>query len=187
MLNIARIFARTSVVEDRFSQLFRPHIQDLYRTAYRWTQSPQSAEDLVQDLALRVIERVDEMAAVERLRPWLLKIMYRRFIDIHRRAVSNPVICEHCAPEGIPALEEQICDAGCPEKEFELDRLRQALEREINSLEPAQKAAVMLYDGEGYTIKEIAEIMNTTEGTVKSRLHRARSRLKKLLSLETFC
>jgi RNA polymerase sigma-70 factor, ECF subfamily len=190
MKKITRLVTEQTHQGDSFARLFGPHIQNLYRTAYRWTQSQHSAEDLVQDLALRVMDRVEEMKSVERLLPWLITIMYRRFVDLHRRAVKSPVVYGNCMNNSDIALlkenEEAQEECNDPEWQLTLTRLRESLHEEIEKLDVGQKVAIMLYNAEGYTIKEIAEIMNTSEGTVKSRIHRARAHLKKFISMETF-
>jgi len=171
---------------DQFTILFRPHIKALYRIAYRWTWNVQDAEDLVQDLALKVMDRVHEMAEIERLQPWLLKIMYRRFVDIYRRKKNSPVLAEYDLPEDGGSLVDRLIDSNGPDNQLYLNQLKTILRQRIDELDPDQKAAVMLYDAEGFSIKEIASITETKESTVKSRLHRARSHLKNNYSWEPF-
>ncbi|MBT8443698.1 MAG: RNA polymerase sigma factor, partial [Gammaproteobacteria bacterium] len=75
----------------RFEELLRPHFEALYAAARRMTLSSESAEDLVQDVALKAFERMDELEKIEFPRAWLLKVMYNKFIDEHRNAKRSPV------------------------------------------------------------------------------------------------
>src|SRR5215217_7943663 len=74
-----------------FDQLLRDHVPSLYRSAYRWTGSEHRAEDLVQELLVRLYPKLAELRGVERLRPWVMRVMYRIFVDQVRRERSSPV------------------------------------------------------------------------------------------------
>jgi len=171
--------------EEDFARLFRPHIRGLYQSAYRWTLSTHDAEDLVQDVAETVMTRVSELAAMEQPRAWLLKIMYRRFVDLYRRRKANPVVAEHTLDED--TLDTLlISEQEQPEEQLALSRLRHNVSLALESLDADQRVTVMLFDIDGYSIKEIAKILDLPEGTVKSRLHRSRAKLKNAISDGTF-
>ena len=173
--------------ESEFTVLFRPHIKSLYQSAYRWTFNPHDAEDLVQDLALVLVSRVAEMATIDRLRPWMLKIMYRRFVDLHRRQIANPVIAEHkLGSDSSNIVDILVSERETPAGQFALARQRKSIQRELDRLDVSQRVVVMLFDVEGFTIKEIANIVDIPEGTVKSRLHRAHAQLKNSIPKGTF-
>ena len=74
-----------------FERLLRPHVPALYRSAYRWTGAVDRAEDLVQQLLVRLFPRLTELRALEQVRPWALRVMYRIFVDQVRRERSSPV------------------------------------------------------------------------------------------------
>src|SRR5512138_2362699 len=78
-----------------FDRLLRPHVHALYRNAYRWTGDVDRAEDLVQDTLMRLFPRLSELAAIEQLRPWAMRVMYRIFVDQLRRERSSPVEFGH--------------------------------------------------------------------------------------------
>ncbi len=69
----------------RFEKLVQPHLQALYRFAFRLAGQQQDAEDLVQDVIVKLYPRLDELEAIEQLRPWLNRVLYRHFIDQVRR------------------------------------------------------------------------------------------------------
>ena len=168
-----------------FTTLFRPHIRGLYQSAYRWTLNPEDAEDLVQDVAEIAMNRMADFASVEQPRSWLLKILYRRFVDLYRRRKANPVTTEHqLDPENIPVLEAEQQDE--PEELLALAQVRDKVQAALAELDADHRVTVMLFDVEGYSIKEIAKLLDLPEGTVKSRLHRSRAKLKNVISDGTF-
>ena len=168
-----------------FALLFRPHIRGLYQAAYRWTLSPQDAEDLVQDVAETVMSRVEELASVDKPRSWLLKIMYRRFVDLYRRRKADPVIAEHAMiEEGLPDFP--LSEDQQPDEQLALTRVRHKVRKALETLDAEHRVTVVLFDIEGYSVKEIAKILDLPEGTVKSRLHRSRAKLKNAIRDGTF-
>ena len=69
----------------RFDALVRPHLDAMYRFAYRLAGQQQDAEDLVQDVVVKLFPKLDELESVDQLRPWLNRVLYRQFIDQVRR------------------------------------------------------------------------------------------------------
>src|SRR5262245_21553140 len=70
---------------ERFASLIGQHYDVLYRSAYRLTRSTVDAEDLVQEVCVRAYPRIDEIEKLEQPRGWLLRVLYRLFIDLKRR------------------------------------------------------------------------------------------------------
>jgi RNA polymerase sigma-70 factor (ECF subfamily) len=167
----------------QFEALVRPHVDHLYRLAFRFTGSREEAEDLVQDLLVKMLPRTEELAAVEQLRPWLTRVLYRMFVDRHRKRVRSPLQllsdggeeAEGDFLDGLPGdTPSAEAEAGA---RFDQDRLQRALSR----LSDEHRAVVALHDMEGYTLPELETLLEVPTGTLKSRLHRARARLRELL------
>ena len=163
----------------RFEALVRPHYAVLYRTAYRLTRSVHDAEDLVQEVCVRAYPRLDELAQLDNPRAWLTCVMQRMFIDSTRRYERSHVeSLETTRQESLvseaPGLAEQTDEA------IKSRRLDQAWQR----LDKDQRALLALHDIEGYSLAELTEMTGLKEGTLKSRLHRARVKLGKLLRHE---
>jgi RNA polymerase sigma-70 factor (ECF subfamily) len=171
-----------------FERLLRPHVAALYRSAYRWTGAVDRAEDLVQQLLVRLFPRLAELRALEQVRPWALRVMYRIFVDELRRTRSSPVQfgLETEADGDAPGSEDEAwVDAGpgpaeLVENQITQDRLLRAWEQ----LGEEHRAVLSMHDIEDYTLPELAQIMDIPLGTLKSRLHRARARLRQLLTEE---
>lgn len=184
--NILRFFNRRATARDRFDALLRPHLELLYRMAYRWTGNQDQAEDLLQDVLVRLVDRLKEMEQVESLRPWLIRILYNRYVDDYRRQRRSPIDTRYSGwdpdiSEDEPAQEDPLAQAPDPERPSEREDQCRQLHQALSQLEPEQRDLVLLHDLEGYTAEEAAAILAIPLGTVKSRLHRARARLKQLL------
>jgi len=174
------------MIEDEFSQLFTPHVDVLYRMAFQWTLDPNDAEELVQELALKLVNKVPELRRLDQLRPWLIKVMYRIFIDLHRRKVNNPVVFENSLNLDESLTNNSVDQSKEPETRVDSEKLKVELIKELKKIEPNRATALFLFEVEGYSINEIAELQQVSEGTVKSRIFRAKDSLKKKISLGTF-
>lgn len=157
--------------------MLAPHIEHLYRLAYRFTGNRPDAEDLVQDLLVKLYPRRAELAGIEHLQPWLVRALYNLFIDTVRRAGRNPLAAAS-GDDALPGLED------VPQRAPEDLLLQQQLERALLELNPDQRSLIVLHDIEDYTLQELEQLMDTPIGTLKSRLHRARARLRGRLAME---
>lgn len=183
-------FTRTSSQSGaaaEFDQLFRPHVPALYRCAYRWTGTVERAEDLVQELLIRLYPRLDELKALDRVRPWALRVMYRIFVDQLRRERSSPV--QLAADLGDPAEEDAndpLADTDAADPSYLLERhlTQERVVAAWSRLVEEHRTVLSMHDIEGYSLVELAEMMEVPVGTLKSRLHRARARLRELLQAE---
>mgnify|MGYP002633638408 FL=1 len=174
MAFFTRLFRPARASERRFSELVGPHIETMYRMAWHWTRNTHDAEDLVQDVLIRIVNRLDELEAADKPQPWLIRVLYYRYVDLYRRRQRSPVLpAEDCAEAGSAAeAESSVMDKP--------DRLALAaqLERALTSLSDDHRDVVLMHDLEGFTTAEIAVVFGISEGTIKSRLHRAREKLK---------
>lgn len=180
---ILDIFKRRSA-QSEFEALFSPHINSLYGIACGWTSDPQGAEDLVQELAVKVFQRLDEMRTIEKLHPWLVTIMYRMFVDDLRRHKNSPVLL--VGDEQLQELTNHHEQASDFQDEVDAQKLKVLLQVALGRLDPDLRATLVLFELEGFSLKEIADIQGLQVGTVKSRLHRAKEKLKNSLDWEPF-
>lgn len=172
-----------------FDKVIRPHLDKLYRLAYRLSGSRDQAEDLVQETVIRIYPKQHELKALDKPGSWLAKVLYNLFVDWKRREQRSPVLVnsEVAEDEGAQVINLDFTPVRQNSLEFSVDkgqftsRLLKALEK----LSEEQRLALMLYEVEGYTLPEIEEITNVPVGTLKSRLFRARSQLKTLFNQGT--
>jgi RNA polymerase sigma-70 factor (ECF subfamily) len=187
---LKRTASRTAQTSDavEFARLLRDHVPALYRSAYRWTGAVDRAEDLVQQLLLRLYPRLAELRKLEQIRPWALRVMYRIFVDQLRRERSSPVqygadpVVDDVAAAG---EEDAWLDPGPGPQELSEQALTQErVLRAWEQLGEEHRVVLAMHDIEDYTLPELAQIMEIPLGTLKSRLHRARARLRELLAEE---
>ncbi len=156
--------------------MIRPHLTKLYRLAFRLTGSRADAEDLVQDVLVKVFAR-EELNSVRDLGTWLGRVLYNQFIDDRRRYGRMPIRLVDDEQE----LEVAAGDADTPEQQAGAAEQRNRLNAALAKLSEEQRMVVLLHDTEGYTLSEIETLTAAPIGTLKSRLHRARARLADLL------
>ena len=136
----------------------------VYRLALCRTQSVPDAEDVYQDVFLRLLDQEAERWDGERLKAWLLRSAMNRCADLHRFRLRRPVL----------ALEDI---AGAAPADDSAAELWDAVARLPEKL----RTAVHLYYAEGYATEEIAALLGVPPATVRTRLRRARLKLKDLL------
>lgn len=157
-----------------FEVLVQPHLQRLYRLAFRFTGARDDAEDLVQELCTRLLPRVETLRALDRPGPWLARALHNLYVDQVRRRARSPV-------EGVAELPDTESDAPGPDELAASDLTLERIESALAQLPAEQRAVIAWHDIEGYTLEELADSGGLPLGTVKSRLNRARIRLRQLL------
>jgi len=167
--------------KNQFEALLRPHFDALYAAACRMTLSPVDAEDLVQEVALKAFERLDEFERIKYPRAWLLKVMYNKFVDEHRSSQRSPVDQAATGLDSEEPGDHQRSD-WLPEdtfdREIRITRVLMAMRR----LDSESASLVALRDIEGLTIAELQKVTGSPSGTIKSKLHRSRAKLGRILS-----
>jgi len=164
-----------------FDRLVRPHFDRLYRLAYRLTGSKAEAEDLFQELLIKAFGKLEELADIDDPGSWLSRVMYNLFVDQHRRFARQRMhlVDEgHLAGDGLAGLPGSDSPVANNERLQQLNQLDAALQQ----LNEEQRIIVLLHDTEGYKLTEIQELTGAPVGTIKSRLHRARARLREILT-----
>jgi RNA polymerase sigma-70 factor (ECF subfamily) len=158
-----------------WEEVAREHGRFLYTVAYRLTGQHDEAQDLVQDVLLRV-RRGLETYRPGSLEGWLSRICTNAFLDDVRRKKRRPADPLPDDPErviaGAPSADEALAAADLP------DHLQDAL----RDLGPDYRAAVVLSDVVGFSYQEIADALDIPVGTVRSRIHRGRSQLREVLT-----
>jgi RNA polymerase sigma factor (sigma-70 family) len=162
----------------QFDQLVKPHLKKLYQLAYRFTGNPTDAEDMVQDVMLKLYPKVDELAQIEKPGPWLARILYRHNIDAYRKK-QRSALDQSDNDDSYNELENKHAQ---PAEVTESTQTQAALTHALNQLTAEQKDLIILHDVEGYTLVEIKQILDTPIGTLKSRLSRSRTKLREMLA-----
>jgi RNA polymerase sigma factor (sigma-70 family) len=166
-----------------FNKEFLPYIDSMYNFAYKLTLDEDDAKDLVQDTYLKAYRFINSFEQGTNAKAWLFKILKNSFINDFRKKTRQPAKVDYQEIENVynsDDIDENITvDL---RSETVQDLIGDEITNAINSLAVDFRTVIILCDLEGFTYEEMAKILDIPIGTVRSRLHRARSILKQKLS-----
>lgn len=170
----------------RFADDTEQFMGSLYSAALRMTRNPSDAEDLVQETYLKAYRGYGSFREGTNLKAWLYRILTNTFINAYRARRRHPEETELEEVEDFYLFRRlgglEAAAAGRSSEDEVLDSMTDdEVKHAVESLPEAFRMAVLLADVEGFSYKEIAEIMEVPIGTVMSRLHRGRRALQKAL------
>lgn len=153
------------------------HAEPLYDFARYLTGSATEADDLLQETYARAVSAIDRFERGSNMKAWLFRILRNAFFDLRRREKNRGPHFE--------LSDDVTVEAELLRGDIEIDRLKNAvaedIERALLGISEEARTAILL-DLEGFSEKEIADVMNCAQGTVKSRLARARASLRAALA-----
>ena len=153
-----------------------PHFR---RLAMRWLRNPEDAEDAVQDAMLSAFRHIAAFDGRSRLSTWVMAIVINAVrMQLRRRRRCHFVSLDHAPEEGQWAISEVLADPRpTPEQTVAHSELRDLAARLTCGLPDAQRAAIRLRQRDGLSIREAAEVLGVSEGTLKAQLARGRAKL----------
>ncbi len=179
------VHPREATAEDRerFETLVGEHLDGLFGASLRLTRNRTRAEDLLQETFLRAWRSFHTFRPGTNVRAWLYRILMNAYIDGYRKSEREPEIVDH---EDVDEFylyskaheSEDYRRLGNPEEVLLKNLLDADVRGALDSLPEAFRNVVVLADIEGFSYKEIAEILGIPIGTVMSRLHRGRRQLQ---------
>jgi len=166
--------------EAAWEDLVKVHTRRVYGICYRFTGSDQEAQDLTQDIFLRVFRSLKSFRAGEgSFAVWLSRLARNLLIDHYRRTKLDRA--SSSIEEQLPMLEEKTASLGRTEGMLAGREASEMLQAALQKLSPDLRETVILRDLEELEYREIAQVLHVPEGTVKSRLNRGRSELGRIL------
>jgi RNA polymerase sigma-70 factor (ECF subfamily) len=168
----ALIFEMARVADDAFDQVVRHREAQILRIAYRALGNWADAEDVGQDVFLRLHRHGLDFANEAALGAWLYRVTVNLCVDKSRRARPTDQLPE--------------VSAGNPSAEVELlrDERKRRLMMALSTLPAKERAAVVLREIEGLSTTEVADVLGSSEGTVRGQVSKAMARLRELLQKE---
>jgi RNA polymerase sigma factor (sigma-70 family) len=164
-------------VPPTWDEVVQAHSARVYRLAYRLTGNRADAEDLTQEVFIRVFRSLDSYTPGT-FEGWLHRITTNLFLDQARRRSRVRLDSLGDSASLLPAET----GPGSPERGFEHLNLDLDVQAALDALPAGHRAAVVLCDIEGLSYEEIAVTLGIKTGTVRSRIHRARARLRDALA-----
>lgn len=167
-----------------FEDQVRPYLTQLHHAALRMTRNPADAEDLVQDTLTKAYIAYHQYTPGTNLRAWLHRILANTFINSYRKARRQPAIAPGADPGADWQASADPLSPPTPSAEDQaLAKITDAsLLSALRELPDEFRTAIYLADVEGYPYREVATMMGTPVGTVMSRLHRGRGKLRHSLA-----
>jgi len=166
---------------DAFASLFEKHKVRVYSLCLRMTNNAAEAEDLTQDAFLQVFRKLDTFRGDSALSTWLYRIAVNTVLMHFRRKSPRRIsLDENCADRG--SAKPVRREYGTRDGRLETSVTRIALARAISELPEGYRAIFLLHEVDGYQHREIAELLGCSVGTSKSQLHKAKLRIRDILT-----
>jgi RNA polymerase sigma-70 factor (ECF subfamily) len=166
--------------EAAWEDLVRVHTRRVYSICYRFTNSDSEAQDLTQDVFLRVFKNLKSFRSGEGLFiVWLTRLTRNLLIDHYRRTRMDRAT--ESIEDQTSALEENTAAIARTDGMLAGREASELLQAALQKLSPELRETVILRDLEELEYREIAQTLNVPEGTVKSRLNRGRAELARVL------
>ncbi len=172
--------AAASGDQDARRELFERYREPAYRAAYRITGRAEDALDVVQDSFIAAFSKLDSFQRESSFRTWLLRIVTNRALDLLRARRVRLAVSLDRDDDQRPLVPARPAESSAGAR-LERAELAAQLRRALEALPPDQRAVVALYAEGDMTYGQIAEVLGIPIGTVMSRLHHARLRLRAAL------
>lgn len=187
-MTVLQSVAQTTLASEQnllFESMVKSYEKPLFQFAYRFCGNHHEAQDLLQEALYRAYKSFSRFEAGTAFDRWLYQIIHNLYIDHYRKQKRRAITTS--IDEPVPHLETEktmeIPDWNQnPEKEAMRSELGRQIQLGLKDLSPEYRTAVILCDIQGLSYEEIAQVLNCSIGTVRSRIHRGRKILRRLLS-----
>ena len=166
---------------EAFSEFVREYEKNVYNIALRVLKNAQDAEDAAQEVFLRVYRNIRKFEGRSSLSTWTYQITMNVCLDTTRKRKHQAESPLMQVIDGEEVGADVPDDSYQPEQVYERREMRETVRGAIDSLPQDQREVIVLRELTGLSYTELSSVLNVTEGTVKSRLYRARERLANIL------
>ena len=166
-----------------FDELFSLIQQDLYRWVYSLVRNPDDADEVFQECCIRIYRHLGHLNEYQKFPAWVSRIVANQSSTHRTRMGRMPTVS---LEEGVETPNESLVAHSSPRPDprqaLYSQEVLEEVNRAITQLPPRQRTAVLMFDVNSKSIKEIAEAMKCSEGAVKFNIHQGRRKLRDLLS-----
>lgn len=177
------IFSLQSKKQRLFEAFVEEHKAAIYATAFRLCGNQADAEDLVQELLIKLYQMPQPLSELESPRAWLRRVLTNLYIDQYRK---KGLQAEKNGDSDEQALDALVSEEIEPEQAAEQGLRQRELHRVLDRLDPELRSLVVLHLVEGHTLESLTSVFDVPIGTLKSRLHRCKAQLRQWIKLEPF-
>lgn len=168
--------------EDALRELFDLHKERVFGILYGIVRDREESKDLVQEVFIKVFRSLDRFRGKSGLGTWIHRIAVNAALDHMRRPRPVQIPMEDVQDRDLARNVERPLESAAPDSGLRRAELGKRISQAMRTLSAEHRAAILLREVEGLSYGEIAETMNCSKGTVMSRLHYARSKLRGALA-----
>jgi RNA polymerase sigma-70 factor (ECF subfamily) len=165
--------------QSAFEVLVLKYQDRIYNLCRHMLGNAHDAQDAAQDVFIKAYRNLGRFKPDASLYTWLYRIAVNTCLDHKKKPIFESLFKN--TDEGDEYLAEQVSDEPSPERLYESKQMGDALQKSLSRLPPKLRAAIILKEVEGLPYEEIAEVLDISMGTVKSRISRARNELRELM------
>lgn len=169
-------------MNEKLHEIYEEYNRYIYHLCLKLTRNTSEAEDLMQEVWVKVIRNEANVSEVEHIKAWLTTIAMNTFRDRYRKNVRRSKYLMH-QPEtlDVPVLDLVPTNDISTEEKIEKDVISKLVQEKMTQLDSIYQKTLWYFYIEQYSLIEISNVMKVSIGTVKSRLFRAKARLKEIL------
>jgi RNA polymerase sigma factor (sigma-70 family) len=169
-------------MNENLMEIYNEYSRYIYHLCLKLTRNTTEAEDLVQEVWVKVVRYEKSMNEVDHLKAWLTTITMNTFRDRYRKTVRRSKYMMN-QPEqlDVPVLDLVPTNEISVEEKVEKVEITKIVQEKMNQLDAIYQKTLWYFYVEQFSLAEISEVMKVSIGTVKSRLFRAKARLKEIL------
>lgn len=165
--------------------IYEEYERFIYHLCLKLTRNKDEAEDLMQDVWLKVVRNEKSLEGVDHVKAWLTTICMNTFRDRYRKSVRRSQhVMDQPDSLDVPILDLVPCADPTADDLLERDDMRQIVQSKLAELDAIYQKTVLYFYVNQYSLIEIADLMKVSIGTVKSRLFRAKQRLKEMMLMD---